>query len=746
MQTITSQISPGTMLSDVVETKLGSYQHQRIINLKQRKTGEWQTLKGFVSISGAFPDKVKSFIEVTSDETGERFLLLNIGDGLYRLDYDPINGYADTSSISDNLLPSGISLLKDRMRFNKNGNQIRITGLSKPLIYEYIKRKLFEYSWDGVSDKSMQIDSWVIEPSNVDDDDSNLNITFSISNVFCSAEQNTDPYYLQNAISFLFDNGQFSEPVNISSYNISKNSSFSLTVEIYDTSGLLSNQRILGFAILSSQQAVAAKMSEIPWQIVDIIYFNQEKIITYAPDDLIIDSADTSGHTLAIVKENGPEGAPVPKNHNARSWNKGDFVTLNIPDSATGEYLQIQDTIADVIEGNLSIRLKFLGTDFSTLSNCSKTADIGDGSKTYDCINGALAKIQKRFDYQGANNRYEMKLAYAYADALTDFYDYSGRSTIGNHAPNYDYHFVIGGRAFINSLEPGESDVVRYSPPGQYDVFPPDFVITTETGDTDKIKLAAKIGDRFIILKRKSGTFGSFVGNRFTQHTDFIKKGLYAENGWILIDRTLFFMDADDVYSFDGINANSIFTRKQLRNLYAKSVDENSFMAYNKLDKEIWFFLSDRILIWDIAKDEFYERETEAISDWAILDSENKLLLNNSITKRIITFNHSETIFEESLRYYVLTRLIDNQRQQNFKKLDRISLYLSSNVNITINVEDENIYNKDVLFNDNMDSIYEYHRYPNLLYRTLKTQINSQKSNQLNAVIRQMYLQAVIWK
>ena len=723
------------MISDIVETNLDPYQHQRVINLRQNKAGKWETVKGFVAVSGAFTDKVKSFIEVTSDETNERFLLLNIGDGLYRLDYDPVNGYVDTSNISVNLLPSGISLLKSRMRFNKTGNQIRITGLSKPVIYERIKRDLFTYS-----NQVMHVNSWIIEPANIDDDSNNFQIITSISNTYASAEQNTDPQYLANAISFLMDNGQFTKPMNITPQNISKAASFKISVNIYLNSGQLYNKRLLGFAVLESQQPISAQMNEIPWQIVDIIYFDQEKIITYVPDDLIIDSADTTGQTIAIAKTNF-----VPKYHNANSWNKDDLVTINIPDSVTGEYSSFQGTVQTVVDGNYSIRITIPGIDFSSQSNCSKDVDIGDGSKTYNCISGAFVKIQKRFNYDSANNRYQMNLGYAYSDGLSDFYDYTKRSPIGNHAPNYDDHFIIGGRAFINSLEEGESDIIRYSPEGQYDVFPPDFIIETPNGDTDKVKLAQRINDRFIILKRKSGTFGSFMGNSFTQHTDFMKKGLYPDNGWIIVDGTLFFMDTDDVYSFDGINANSIFSKEKMRIIYRKYVDEKSFIVYNKLDHEMWFVLSDRTIVWHFEQNEFYERETEALFDWAILDSENRMLLNNSADNKIVTFNHSQDTFDEEIRFYVQTRIFNMQRQGRFKKLDKVSLYLSSNSPITVTAKAEAMDPKAIKFIEDMAQMFEYHQYPNYLYKSLGLTIESNKLNNLSAEIRQINLETAIW-
>ena len=140
------EIKPGTMFSDLVETELGTKRHDEVVNLRQEKVGEWECVKGYIDGKTGFTG-LKNGIEVTEDRTSERFLLLQDGTDLKRIDYDisasPLTGYESETATTISL-PSGVTIgASAKLRFFYFRGVVRITGSSEPMWYGYISRTLF---------------------------------------------------------------------------------------------------------------------------------------------------------------------------------------------------------------------------------------------------------------------------------------------------------------------------------------------------------------------------------------------------------------------------------------------------------------------------------------------------------------------------------------------------------------------------------------------------------------------------
>ena len=135
-------LGPGGMLSDVVENAIGNEQHQLVQNLRQRKSGKWETPTPYKQlISGQ--SSINALIEVTEDATGDRFLLFQDDQALKRVDYHSTNGYAGQSPTTITL-PSGVTIGASAvLSFYYYRGIVRITGASKPLWYGYVDRNLF---------------------------------------------------------------------------------------------------------------------------------------------------------------------------------------------------------------------------------------------------------------------------------------------------------------------------------------------------------------------------------------------------------------------------------------------------------------------------------------------------------------------------------------------------------------------------------------------------------------------------
>src|SRR3972149_2466438 len=101
---------PGSMFTDIVQTDLGPFQYQEVRNLRIVREGEWDNPDGYINIKTGFMD-LRAGEEFTEDASGNRFLLLQDGTALKRIDYDAGdgNGY-ENEAIVTVTLPSGVTI------------------------------------------------------------------------------------------------------------------------------------------------------------------------------------------------------------------------------------------------------------------------------------------------------------------------------------------------------------------------------------------------------------------------------------------------------------------------------------------------------------------------------------------------------------------------------------------------------------------------------------------------------------
>lgn len=147
-----SKHKPGGMLSDVVETDLGTMRYEEVKDLRQIKRGEWESRQGYRQVWDIPGDGGKTGVEINHDESGDRFLLLQTQLVLRRLDYDignsPEFGYENETS-STLTLPSGVTIPSGNiLRFFVHAGVVRITGADVPLWYGYVNRNLFSDKLD----------------------------------------------------------------------------------------------------------------------------------------------------------------------------------------------------------------------------------------------------------------------------------------------------------------------------------------------------------------------------------------------------------------------------------------------------------------------------------------------------------------------------------------------------------------------------------------------------------------------
>ncbi len=149
-------ILPGGELSDVVPTELGASRHQLSKNIRQVRVGEWETVKGHISVfTPAGTPTIKAGVEVDDDLSGDRFIIYQDGTAIKRVNYDPTTAYASASP-STLSLPSGITIgANTTLKFFVYMGTVRIVGATDgtklvPLWYGYVDRTLFPDSWREV--------------------------------------------------------------------------------------------------------------------------------------------------------------------------------------------------------------------------------------------------------------------------------------------------------------------------------------------------------------------------------------------------------------------------------------------------------------------------------------------------------------------------------------------------------------------------------------------------------------------
>lgn len=300
--------------------------------------------------------------------------------------------------------------------------------------------------------------------------------------------------------------------------------------------------------------------------------------------------------------------------------------------------------------------------------------------------------LERKWIYDSSNG-YRTIFGVDLDELVNEFYEYSDLpSGTEETFPDYSSHCVVDGRAYCTSLEDDEGDSCRYSPPNQFDVFPNGNLMQTEIGDADQNLVVLNRDDRIVVLKRNSISQMQFVSaSNFHADIGLADHGLYTTKGYLIIDDTLFIMEKDDVYAFRGGVPVPLLETKKLRKFYTQYVDENSFIGFNKLSKELWLFLNGKIMVYQIDRNDWYLRSTNITPKCAFI------LLNNEFYVAASTgggsflfarFNHSESTFSESIGFALKTGLKDQKAPGKWKKVKELSVFCKGNGDITLKVAD----------------------------------------------------------
>jgi len=293
---------------------------------------------------------------------------------------------------------------------------------------------------------------------------------------------------------------------------------------------------------------------------------------------------------------------------------------------------------------------------------------------TYDTMTGYQTRVGADFSDLGANEFY-------------DYADIPAGTTDTN--PDYTHHIVSNDRGMCLSGEDEEEDVIRVSPINQFDVFPNTMFVQTQVGDRDRNLALVRLANKFVILKRNSISQGQYQGSSYYEDIGLANNGLYATNGYIVINDNLYFMDKDDVYLFYGIKPMPLLKTTKMRQYYIAYRTTASFMGYNKLDNELWLFLtSSKIMVYHFEREAWYIRETSLTPVTCFLDSDNQFIV--AAAQKIVNYNHSATTFAEEVNWSFTTRIIDLQTPEYYKKLADIFLFIKSSGAVAVTGADEN--------------------------------------------------------
>ena len=272
-------------------------------------------------------------------------------------------------------------------------------------------------------------------------------------------------------------------------------------------------------------------------------------------------------------------------------------------------------------------------------------------------------------------------------DMVTEYYTWADISALTKDTnPNYSHHAVVAKRGNVISLEDEEADIVRYSPVGQIDVFPNVNTFTTEVGDTDQNLAIVERDGRVCILKRNSLSQMSFSGSVHSTDIPFDKNGLYATNGYIVIDNILYFMDKAEVYAFTGTQLIPLLKTKRQRSYYRDRVQTTSFIGYNKLDQELMLFVNGAIMVYQFDYDSWYIRSHDITAINFLLTIDQEMYLFDS--SKFVRLNHSLSTFDEDVTYRIETKYYDRNEPEKYKKVELAEMFLKSNKDVIIEISD----------------------------------------------------------
>ena len=723
------------MLSDIDPREMGDVQHQQVINLFENKKGQWECVRGYTNVVTGLTN-IKSSVEVTEDQTSERFLLIQDGQTLKRVNYN--NGYLG-ETIDTLTLPSGVTIgASAKLRFFYFRGVVRITGASSPLWYGYISRTLFP---DADSSGSKVIAEWVLQKAELQ--------KYAIHETKFGEHKlgsTGASYFLRS--SYVYDGSQYAlmedgvtstsfpqtlSDIEIVSYASATGGWMFLDILIPDSvSGVNMNKRLTGVLVMigSNSYGVFDEATNV-WRVGEFLDFSDNLgKVNYRHS--------IGDHPLRYDGVNDNRLQFIHGSHSENMAQDGyimEGMTVTIKNS-NGSV--IDATVNNVNENPSSGRIEWFEID-SDVSNLLTT-----GLGTAEEINASM-QLTRFWDYTPGTG-YTTRII---VDLLTGntFADFTSIPAGTKHnTPDYTHYAVIEDIAYCASNETEEEDSIRYSPINQFDNFPIGNLIQTETGSIDAIKAIAKRSNRLMIFKGASISQGNFVSSQYYEDIGISENGLFSLDGYVMQGAIAYFIDKDDVYIFDGSEPRALLRGQGMRSIYRDNVNSSSFLAYNMLDNELLVLVGSKILSYRFDKQSWSERSADVSFIHAFRDSDRRLLLCSST--KIVTYNHSLSSFSEAITWSFLSRILSDDRTEYLSKLNKINSLLSASGDVTIGYDDTD--NSTARSNSDItpDTTYLINKRvnPRFFFKSLDVQVSSKNSSTSQACkIKEVDLEIEVW-
>lgn len=860
------KIKPGGMLSDIVEDKLGNSQHLEVINLRHNRFGQWEIVKGYKTLwENADYSDIRAAIEITEDRSGDRFILFQNEETIYRLDYDDGdgNGYENETPAAITL-PSGVTIASGvTVKFHYFRGVVRIIGPTEPVWYGYINnRTLFPDSiYEVVFDDSDSASDWDVSDATLIYD-----TTYELNGTNCLEVVQTalDGYGFKEIETVVgekyrlflaympktgatgsgqlmlgsslggFDYGIAALQTASAKYKSIIIDFTATTTTTYlvvnpgetkSSNGVYLDEmyliHIFGMTVDGWKCEKAAVQSEI-YELTDdfrcdsnltVDEFNKFRFKTSnvydlaqnglltetTPDVFVFDAAKMSAMlNVPYPPENRLTGIDVfgavnePDNSSDPVYGltesfrlteeipvlkiSRDVLTtyydnaypyriyLNHSPSTVGDQYypdwlllgltcpykiiihqwdgqeELETYVTNKVIGNAA-------TPDSTYIEIADRVDTLDATHT-GSAGQSFYEIYRLWEYDAVNDLVKIPITIDNNNLpTTEFESMAGYpESVDDISPNMSSYDILNEVAYCTSLEDEEQDVVRYSPVGQFDIFPNENIIQTKTGDQDQNVMVVRRGDRMMIFKNHSFAQGSVNGAEYYEDTGIAARGLYSDRGFIVIDATVWFVDRDDIIRFSGASPEQFLMKSGIRTFYQEYVGTDSILLFNKIDQELWIILTGKILVYSFEKNEFYVRETDIDILGGFLNYENELIAFSS--DKLVKYNHSETTFDESIRFYLKNRIEDNGSPDNYKKVKRIWFVGQCSESVQINCEDDSEahFKSKVVIPSSVDEKLVKANF-GYLYKQLFVEVHSYVSaTTLSGMLRELTIEIRKWK
>lgn len=347
---------------------------------------------------------------------------------------------------------------------------------------------------------------------------------------------------------------------------------------------------------------------------------------------------------------------------------------------------------------------------------------------------------------------YKMRSALEVEGAGEGFYPAETDTPSGtkHNTPDYSHHVVIEERAYVASKEDEEEDAYRYSPLLQFDNFPIGNLTQTQVGDIDSTRAIVNRDSRLVALKRNSLSQGNFIGGQYYEDIGLHDSGLYADFGYKVVDNVLYYMDKEEVYAFYGGRPIPLLQSEMQRKTYRENVDENSLIFHDKLNNEIWFILKGSspatILVFHPERKEWYTRVTDITPITSFLGYDKKMLV--AAVDKIVTYNHDETEFDESICWSILTKVWLKNTAEFHMKCNKVYTLMKGNKEVTVTTRDPEITSIETAktFTPNVHNIRSNRVSPKLNIKMLEFLLATSASVDQQATIQAIEAEVEVWK